>query len=166
MKTETATVVSEKFEREECTRCGGAGEYSYCQAYGTKCFQCNGKRFALTVRGKAANAYCKTLRAKKAKDVQVGDMVRIATGKGVRVSTVVAVEAVSLKWREQRDGVWHDCTAERINIRTAIAVLGVEPDSEVSMQLPPEQMEQTLATALAYQATLTKAGKPRANLKK
>ena len=27
---------------QTCGRCGGCGQYSYCQAYGTTCFQCSG----------------------------------------------------------------------------------------------------------------------------
>jgi hypothetical protein len=38
---------------ETCTRCGGSGEYSYCQSHGTRCFKCGGsgkQAFRLTVR--------------------------------------------------------------------------------------------------------------------
>ncbi|QWY83595.1 hypothetical protein [Rhizobium phage RHph_X2_26] len=31
-----------KLERETCTRCGGSGNYSYCESYGHKCFKCEG----------------------------------------------------------------------------------------------------------------------------
>lgn len=29
---------------ETCTRCGGTGQFSYCQRFGTTCFGCHGKK--------------------------------------------------------------------------------------------------------------------------
>ena len=42
------------FEVAHCTRCGGSGHFSYCQMYGTRCFQCVGSGKAYTDRGQAA----------------------------------------------------------------------------------------------------------------
>lgn len=42
------------FETKVCGRCGGTGQYSYCQQWGTTCFNCGGSGKGLTTRGKAA----------------------------------------------------------------------------------------------------------------
>lgn len=43
-----------KFETEDCSRCGGSGEYSSCAMYGKTCFKCRGGKIQLTRRGIAA----------------------------------------------------------------------------------------------------------------
>ena len=44
------------FEVEPCTRCAGSGHFSYCEMYGTRCFQCAGRKEKYTDRGHAAFA--------------------------------------------------------------------------------------------------------------
>lgn len=48
------------FEQETCTRCGGCGQHSYCQQWGTVCFKCAGSGRQLTRRGRAASAAYQT----------------------------------------------------------------------------------------------------------
>ena len=42
-----------------CSRCGGDGNYSYCQTYGTRCFQCAGRRESLARITEAVALDCK-----------------------------------------------------------------------------------------------------------
>lgn len=51
-----------------CGRCGGTGEYSYCQMYGTTCFGCMGKR-------EAAPKLTEALLAKVTEQVAAGELV-------------------------------------------------------------------------------------------
>jgi len=63
------------FEITECSRCGGTGQFSYCQAYGTMCFGCSGTGVVRTRRGtKAYNAFHKSMNA-PVSDIKVGDMI-------------------------------------------------------------------------------------------
>lgn len=51
-----------QYERQTCGRCGGSGQYSYCQMYGSTCFGCNGTGKRLSRRGRAAQAIIRALR--------------------------------------------------------------------------------------------------------
>ena len=66
------TNLTEAFETAVCGRCGGCGQYSYCQMHGTTCFGCSGKGKIYTKRANAAMEYARTLRTVKASEVQVG----------------------------------------------------------------------------------------------
>lgn len=50
-----------------CSRCGGGGHYSYCQMYGTRCFQCGGS-------GKVATKLSASLFATVKKQVANGEL--------------------------------------------------------------------------------------------
>lgn len=50
------------FEKTTCGRCGGGGQYSYCQMWGTTCFGCKGKGTVLSKRGALAAAAFKAER--------------------------------------------------------------------------------------------------------
>lgn len=54
--TAPTTRTSLKFETTMCGRCGGSGQYSYCQMYGTRCFGCGGSGIVLSRNGKRAKA--------------------------------------------------------------------------------------------------------------
>lgn len=60
---ETRTRTSLKFETTTCGRCGGSGNYSYCQMYGTRCFGCSGSGIVLSCNGKRAQAKANELLA-------------------------------------------------------------------------------------------------------
>src|SRR5215831_17238082 len=68
----TTNPLTEAFETTPCTRCGGSGQYSYCQMFGTRCFGCAGKGVSYTKRGHAALDHARSLRTVKAKDIKVG----------------------------------------------------------------------------------------------
>lgn len=61
------------FPIESCSRCGGSGRYSWCQAYLDRCFRCSGSGIAIA-RG-AAKAHAAWLAAiKAAREVQARDV--------------------------------------------------------------------------------------------
>lgn len=68
-----------RYETETCGRCGGSGEYSYCQTHGTTCFGCSGGGDRYSKRGKAAIARVKAFKkakfSKLASAVKAGDIV-------------------------------------------------------------------------------------------
>lgn len=48
MTLTTATHDQFGFPLQDCPRCGGSGRHSYCERFGTTCFQCGGKGRART----------------------------------------------------------------------------------------------------------------------
>lgn len=147
------------FESETCSRCGGSGNYSYCEMYGTTCFKCGGSGRMLTVRGRAAVAWQRARRTIKVADVQPGMRVRSGTLKPfvvVAVSQELVPTSKSLK-----DGVWVD-NPRYVHLHgEPTGLMTFEHlDIEVLPRTPAEQVAEREA-AIAYQATLTKAGKPR-----
>src|SRR6187551_1555971 len=85
------------FENETCSRCGGCGQYSYCQMYGTRCFKCGGDGVTLTKRGKAAQLWFNAKKKKPAKDVKVGDRIVFDGTPGFSRSAVVIVNFVGVR---------------------------------------------------------------------
>jgi hypothetical protein len=71
MNMDTAT----QLETVTCSRCGGSGEYSYCQMYGRTCFKCSGAKRIYTKRGFAAAQFLKALWSKTASELKVGDKI-------------------------------------------------------------------------------------------
>jgi hypothetical protein len=59
--TPQPTKITDIFDTEPCTRCGGTGRYSYCQRFGDMCFKCNGNKVAFT---KKATPFVQELRAR------------------------------------------------------------------------------------------------------
>jgi hypothetical protein len=145
------------FERETCTRCGGCGRYSWCQMHGDTCFKCGGKGKVLTKRGHAAWKWFTAQRSIPASAVVVGQRIRHCTSTiTVREITVHTTSS----GRSAVNGVWTD-HPPRIDLHGTKMVLGVFPTTMVEV-LPTTQAEldAQLAAAAAYQATLTKMGKP------
>src|SRR5260370_38124710 len=69
-----------------CPRCGGSGHYSYCQMYGTTCFQCRGwywipRVFKSDLRGSAASV----------KEARVGDSLILG---------MVLYDVIRITWAE------------------------------------------------------------------
>lgn len=130
------------FETEVCGRCGGSGQYSYCQMYGTTCFGCAGSGKRLTKRGAAARAYFLSLRTIPAIDVVPG-MTVISSGRKFKVLEVKITDSnchlISAK-----------CNYYLLLTSTVIAI-------PTSIEVGQDQLNR----ALAYQETLTKTGKPR-----
>jgi len=95
------------YETVTCGRCGGCGQYSYCQMWGSTCFGCKGKGIVRSKRGcVAATAFdAERLRlcGVPVESIVVGDRVLIDG----RFRTIEAVRT-SGGSRFMRDGVWVD----------------------------------------------------------
>lgn len=156
------------FESETCSRCGGSGNYSYCQSYGTRCFKCHGDCVTLTKRGYAAQKWFNARRMKPASEVKVGERIVVEGTPGFSRTEVVIVESAEMETKSSGkslmpDGTWKDHPPHLV-IRGKGAKSGephgmhTYPESEVRMHVWGEALAALRAEALAYQATLTKAG--------
>ena len=135
-----------KYDSEPCTRCGGTGQHSYNPMDGTRCFKCRGSGLQLTKRGKAAKAFADNLL-----DVPVekaGERTFQFTGFARRYNgcTAELERSDDIKTRYfqimSRSGEIICCAGEGIRVR---------------LHPTPQEVEEILA----YQDSLTKAGKPR-----
>jgi RecJ-like exonuclease len=175
--TDTEAHLLKELERVTCSRCGGTGQYSYCSMYGSRCFKCGGAGKVMTARGAAANEYLIRLRSKPAKDVRPGELVRmeidvnISTGCG-RLAFCTVTEsraqtpAEEMRVLDQTTNQWRNVPGWRLTCTRAdrpgeTLALHTSPDNLVRVGQTAEQKAETLQRALAFQATLTKAGKPR-----
>lgn len=157
---------SPAFETKPCGRCAGSGWFSYCQTWGHTCFQCGVKphekglgRF-LTKRGFAAHEfYLASLPKRRAVDLQPGDVVR-EYGRWLQVRRV---EPNTSHGRGQPDGTF---VYDGVNVaigpeNQGVTMCALSDDHLYSIRPSEEERTRLLAAALAYQETLTKAGKPR-----
>lgn len=165
--TESTTATEMKLETETCSRCGGSGNYSYCQRFGTKCFKCMGAGKALTKRGAVAAAYLETLRSKRADAVVVGDWLWMGGVPGYISGRWYKVESVKPSTSQVR--AWIGCVevpqrTDALDFEgtakdgTHCGHNAVNPETIVRVGQTAEQKRATLEIAVAYQATLTKTG--------
>lgn len=143
------------FESKTCGRCGGSGRYSYNQLDGDRCYGCRGTGLQLTKRGLAARARFLELTTAKAADVQPGWLLWDDT-MGFKPKWLPVLKAGVSSSRYLKGDEWINYHA----IETRRCSHGVFPDSEVRAAPDAETVNAKLAEALAYQATLTQAGKP------
>lgn len=155
-----------ELERETCSRCGGSGNYSYCQSYGTTCFRCRGRKFTYTARGEAALRFLNALRSKPAREFVPGDLfwlegvpgfTKSAFHKVTNVRVFTAAEKVEKGLRSWAGGVE---IPQRDSLILESASMNYETDGETLLRkgCTAEEKAATLAQALEYQATLTKRG--------
>jgi hypothetical protein len=139
------------FEKEVCSRCGGTGHYSWCQAYGSKCFKCLGTGYALSKRGTAGmNYYIESLH-KDLSDIKIGDYIRFSVGS---------------KW-SLFEGVEDDeLNPGRITIKTHRSTLGTYPGTKIMSVVNDDEMTEKQIEAIRYQTRLTKSGKEAKNILK
>lgn len=158
MKTEPKT----RFEWEVCGRCGGSGQYSYNQINGSTCFGCGGSGHRLTKRGSAARKFFIDLVSVNASEIVVGDQIEqsdLSRRYFARVSSVMPSTMVA---KMLRDGVMVDAPPA-VMIETThsrYGRMGLHTSGKVRKLWPADVTEAKIAEALAYQATLTKTGKP------
>jgi len=155
-----------KFETVICSRCGGSGEYSYCQMYGKTCFKCHGKRGVLTKRGAAAKAYYESLLSVPGSELKVGTVIQVKAF--LRTPGFYAIERIGSRIQEGSsmvDGVMTPYRCEMVEIETAIVcqsyLADTFPTQTFRVQCDEETKRAAFAKALEYQATLTKEGTPR-----
>jgi hypothetical protein len=138
------------FENVTCSRCAGSGHYSYCQIYGTTCFKCAGDGVTLTARGKAAQAWLTARRKKPGREVVVGDTVLIDGIPGFSASKWAKVTEIT--------GTGAEHKMVTVDKRGETLALNGFWDSAVRVAMSKEAAAILKTEALAYQATLTKAG--------
>jgi hypothetical protein len=154
----------EAFERVTCSRCGGSGNYSYCQRYGTVCFKCGGRKAVYSARGYAAALVYEALLSRPAGLIKPGMLI-----KGIGVTVGGDVYSQWEKVTEVRPGTVEDgghlvdgaVIPSGFIIVTNKCVHHAEADSMYRIGATAEQKERARTAALSYMAKLTKAGKPR-----
>lgn len=157
---------STKFETEICSRCGGTGSYSYNQIDGSRCFKCHGQRLTYTARGRAAVLWFRERRSAPAGMLKVGDRINVPGIGKFRIATIEP-DTKSIGKSLQPDGSWKEYPLGRMiqsaPLPNGQGTLGLHcgDDHQVMRILPPAEHNALRAQALAYQDTLTKAGKPR-----
>lgn len=173
MNSNPACTKPTQIERETCSRCGGTGRMPFA-VYGGVCFKCGGQKFVLTKRGAEAERYLRELRSRPARELGVGQVIRVQsiTMSGASFSyfaPITELEIVTPETSSMKaliDGVWQQTDVGQVKITTTSAKFGSHvfhsaPDAMVRVGQTAEQKAETLAKALAYQDTLTKQGKPR-----
>lgn len=152
-----------RLERETCSRCGGSGQYSYCQSYGTTCFKCAGRKEVYTKRGYAAVVFLNELRSRPASAVKVGDTVK-AGGCYSYWLKVSEITTDVLRGSSLTNGVMVPYEMPMIvlsGMRKGEKCRMSQPaDSAVEVLLSKEEQIATLRQAIEYQNSLTKMGKP------
>ncbi len=157
------------FEAKPCSRCGGSGEYSYCQTYGSRCFKCHGKGEVLTKRGLAAQEHFNSLCVKPASEIKVGDIICVNSvtldgGFFKYFAEVIEVSAPHVYGSSTVDGVKKDTVG--IDITSDSKKFGrckhtTSGKSDFRLAQSKEEKIEKREAALEYQANLTKAGTPR-----
>ena len=170
--TAAPAVAPHTLETETCSRCGGSGNFSYCQRYGTMCFKCGGKKIVLTKRGAAAAAHLTTLRSKRGDALDAGDKVWMGGVPGFIAGGWITVQSMGhYDTRGNHSYVGGVEIPQRTDLLTlsgtdkageGVSWHGIAPEQMLRVQQTPEQKRDTFLAALAYQDTLTKTGKPRA----
>ena len=164
------TQIPEEFrlETEVCGRCGGSGHYSYCQMYGTRCFGCHGSGKKYTKRGFAALQYLKGLLSKRYDQVAVGDTIKAGGCTNSGVPYDMWAKVVEIRHYDNSrnsgsiNGVPMVMRSDLLEIQTnKVTVCGVAPESIVECLHKTDFVLETAKQAKAYEATLTKTGKPR-----
>lgn len=128
------------FELVTCTRCGGSGHYSYCQAHGTMCFKCGGSGVVLSKKGAATKAFFRSSLQKSVYDISVGDKIRTDR----RWEVVESIE------KDELNGG----LMIRVGSYTQLACTGTMQSIKTG-----DEFKERLAAALEFQTKLTKAGK-------
>ena len=147
--------MSSLFESKVCTRCGGTGNFSFCLRYGSTCFKCHGAGDVLTKRGAAAQKYLNELRTKKASDFVVGDVIKCTGVSSYWFARITEIRKRTPTHRGTR------LTFITENKKVGTHTMHTYDDHQFRIGETAEQKTASREAALAYQATLTKAGTPR-----
>ncbi len=150
-----AKIPGTAFETETCSRCGGSGEYSYCEMHGRTCFKCHGKTVTLTKRAQIAHAWEQRQNLILASTVTVG--MRI---KALGVTLTVREIGEGCRSKSMRDGVWIE-NPPHIALQGQTHGVHVMPDTEVQFIRSHADQVALRLRAIEYQNSLTKAGTPR-----
>lgn len=144
------------FEKENCTRCGGSGSYSFNMIDGSRCYGCAGMGERLTKRGKAAREMFQSLCSVEAQTLKAGDTV-VYDNKRRALQEVTAGPAKATFGTYQVG--YEDRVVTRLSFKAFTAYVGA--DEKIFKVQDENTRQQFLNQALDYQNTLTKTGKPR-----
>jgi len=140
------------FESVVCNRCSGSGSFSFNLMHGSKCYGCRGHGVKLTKRGAAAATRFKELCSKPAKDLKLGDVVLFDMFFFGCWSPISEIE---------------ECGNGNIVIRGVRSKTGetvgiyLDPNKLVEVRQTADSRAELVAQAKAFEASLTKTGKPR-----
>ena len=154
------------FDKIDCTRCGGTGTHSYNAMHGNRCFGCNGVGYKLTKRGKMAMQYLAAMRAIPNDQICIGDEVLYSQG----TASTTAFYKVRSIWIGPGSEVGYPTQPECVILILWHEFHGMASNLMARGKLVRKgftiaEKESQRDKALAYQATLTKTGKPRATKK-
>lgn len=139
------------FEIETCTRCGGSGKHSFNLMHADRCYGCGGTGVRLTKRGSAAKMFYINAQTRPVSELKAG----MHVWSDGRFWPVLAIES-SASSALAADGT----QTPYVNIVMKRYTWGVFQTSTVRFVRDEADRLETLAQAIAYQATLTKTGKP------
>src|SRR5262245_40732364 len=162
------------FESAPCGRCGGSGSYSYCQRFGSVCFQCGGRTWCLTKRGAAAQAFYSAILPTKLPAALAPGDAWVDTGLtlggdtySARCTVVAAPTETGVQRGESlRDGVMVPFALPYVAVLTRDQYRQecshhMPADKRVTLLLAAGAERDSLRSiALGYQATLTQTGRP------
>jgi hypothetical protein len=156
-----------RIEVETCSRCYGSGRYSYNSIDGDRCYGCGGKGVRYTKRGAAAARFLDALRKVPASEIKVGDLIEVDTIHRRYFARVTEVTPQPNAWRSRSgtDAEWRDIHGVKFVVQSKSGEQThyiVAASAKVRKGFTAEEKQAQLQQALDYQATLTKAGKPRA----
>jgi hypothetical protein len=146
--------MSQPFETQTCTRCAGSGKFSFNLMHGDRCYGCGGTGHQFTARGKAAKAHFTSLLQRKVADLKVGEFVKtwVVLGGSDVWCIVEAIREDALN-----PGMVY------IDLKSIKSGRGMTCGqwliSDVTSVVSQADLDAKKAEAVAYQATLTKAGK-------
>lgn len=145
-----------EYEKETCGRCGGGGRHSHNQIDLERCYGCGGSGERLTKRGAAAKAFADSILGIKIEHAQVGQTVTyldVLNGRRIRITVQKIDREVNGKKKVGDELI--DCYAITLHGQKYKICCG----EGVRVRLTPTEAE--AAKIIAYQNSLTKAGKPR-----
>lgn len=141
-------------ETTTCSRCCGSGKFSHCAGYGNRCFKCLGSGKAKTKRGAITSAYIRSLRVTKKplKDLVVGSLIYGMAGLGGSNFQRKWVKVVAIEARPDN----------RFSIKCESDQYSTSASGEYLFEcrIADANDAATFEDGMAFQATLTKAGKP------
>lgn len=132
------------FETKVCSRCGGTGHYSYCTAYGSRCFKCQGAKYIYTAKGLAALNFFRESMEIPAGQIKVGMLHRSEPGR---------------KWFPVIEVGNKIASDGDINYSTNGCTYHKNPNSMVTAIVSNDEYTEKLIEAIRFQSRLTKAGK-------
>lgn len=158
LTTLPATAANEpelRLESVVCGRCGGSGKFGPTCVWNGICFGCSGSGRKYTKRGAAAALFLEHLREVPIETLKVGETVRQSsiTMGGQPFDYWAEVTAVAVVGTE----VHVETASKKFGPAGIVAAVG----HKVRKGWGAEEKIAQLRAAVAYQATLTKLGKPR-----